>query len=666
MASAQTAAPTYFVATTGSDSNPGSQASPWRTIGKAAKAATPGSTVNVRGGVYAERVTIAVSGSASAGFITFQSFPGETAVLDGSSVPVTGEEGMFLISDRSYVRIKGFEIRNYRTASKDLLPVGIFVQGQSHHIEIRNNHIHHIETSAGGAGGNAHGIAVYGTSAQQAITNVVIDGNEVAHLKLGWSESVVLNGNVTNFEVTNNHIHDNDNIGIDFIGFEGTCPQRRLRSGAQRRLQRQPGVQHRQRAATPLTGGERSADGIYVDGGRDILIERNVVSGANFGIELGSEHGGKSTSNVTVRDNFISKSHNAGIAMGGYDTGRGSTRDCRIVNNTLFENDTLKGGFGEIYIQFDTRNNVIKNNILYANSQGRFISNDYTQNTGNLVDYNIFYAPGGVSAGRWQWKGREYAGFAAYQATGNDLHSKFVHPMFVDLVAPNLHLRAGSPAIGAGDGTVSAATDFDIDGEARVQGLAVDVGADEVAAGAGPPVPVPVPVPPAPVPPAPVPPAPVPPAPVPPAPVPPCARAGGAQAGASGQRGDRQRARRQPASQHGRRQAGHPLVGQRRWTMDQIRPRWRQEPEPPTSGRRQRRHPQRALRGATFARRHGVDHGVDRAQQRGHARSRELRPWAGGGALRADRRPRDQPGHTQRLHRDRGLGAVSRYLPAMG
>ena len=34
----------------------------------------------------------------------------------------------------------------------------------------------------------------------------------------------MLNGNVTGFEVTNNRVHDNNNIGIDFIGFEGTCP----------------------------------------------------------------------------------------------------------------------------------------------------------------------------------------------------------------------------------------------------------------------------------------------------------------------------------------------------------------------------------------------------------------------------------------------------------
>ncbi|MGA2746584.1 MAG: DUF1565 domain-containing protein, partial [Candidatus Sulfotelmatobacter sp.] len=42
----------FYVSTTGNDSNPGSQSAPWRTIQHAAETVRPGSTVNVRGGVY--------------------------------------------------------------------------------------------------------------------------------------------------------------------------------------------------------------------------------------------------------------------------------------------------------------------------------------------------------------------------------------------------------------------------------------------------------------------------------------------------------------------------------------------------------------------------------------------------------------------------------------
>ena len=72
----------FYVSTTGNDSNPGSQTAPWRTVQHAADIARAGSTVNVRGGVYEELVSIKASGNARDGYITFRSNPGETAILD--------------------------------------------------------------------------------------------------------------------------------------------------------------------------------------------------------------------------------------------------------------------------------------------------------------------------------------------------------------------------------------------------------------------------------------------------------------------------------------------------------------------------------------------------------------------------------------------------------
>ncbi len=72
----------FYVSKTGDDSNPGTQTAPWRTIQHAADTVRAGSTVNVRGGIYEERVTIKASGNATDGYITFRSYPGETAVLD--------------------------------------------------------------------------------------------------------------------------------------------------------------------------------------------------------------------------------------------------------------------------------------------------------------------------------------------------------------------------------------------------------------------------------------------------------------------------------------------------------------------------------------------------------------------------------------------------------
>ena len=160
----------FYVATTGKDSNPGTQAAPWLTIQHAADTARAGSTIYVRGGIYEELVSIKASGDVSDGFITFRSYPGETAILDASHLTPSGRTGVLTIQNKSYVRIEGFEIRNFRTAEHRLSPLGINVIGSGSHIELLKNNVHHIENNfegrdAPGQGGNAFGIAVYGTDA---------------------------------------------------------------------------------------------------------------------------------------------------------------------------------------------------------------------------------------------------------------------------------------------------------------------------------------------------------------------------------------------------------------------------------------------------------------------------------------------------------------------
>jgi len=84
-AAASADARTFFVATNGSDSAPGTQAKPWRTIQKAANSVPAGSTVEIRGGVYRERVVVRVSGAPGA-WITFRSYGSEHVRLDGTGL----------------------------------------------------------------------------------------------------------------------------------------------------------------------------------------------------------------------------------------------------------------------------------------------------------------------------------------------------------------------------------------------------------------------------------------------------------------------------------------------------------------------------------------------------------------------------------------------------
>ena len=462
-------------ATTGTDANPGTATAPWRTIQKAANSAPPGSTVYVRGGIYRERVTVRVSGTAALGPTVFRNVPGQIPILDGTGLAITDDRGGFYLANRSFVRIQGFEIRNYRTANPKLTPAGIWVVGAGQGIQLRNNRIHRIVNT--GRDGNAHGIAVYGTRAPAALRNIVIDGNELFDLVLGSSESLVINGNVDGFRITNNHVHNNDNIGIDAIGHEEVAPDPAF-DQARNGVIRGNRIHHIDASTNPAYDGLPSANGIYVDGGRNIVIEQNLVHHNNIGIEVASEHAGKSSSGVTVRNNFVYRNDIFGITLGGYDEQRGFIDNVRVVNNTLFENDQRRSGNGEIALQFDVRHTTIQNNIVRANRQGWLISNPFTANTGNTVDFNLFFVPPGT-APRWQWKGVGYPSLAAWRrATGNDGHSLYANPQLVSTTPPNLHLRAMSPAIDRGQ-WLAAAGRREIDGEPRRRGLRIDIGADE-------------------------------------------------------------------------------------------------------------------------------------------------------------------------------------------
>jgi hypothetical protein len=453
-----------WVTPNGDDANPGTKAKPWKTLQRAADVAVPGTTVNIRGGAYCQQLAVKVSGSAESGFITFRSQPGEKAVVDGSCLTVAeggsrGGSALVALTNVSYVRIEGLEIRNYRTNDRRRTPAGIRVFGGGSHIEILRNEVHHIEqTFPGrdrpGSGANGFGIAVYGTDARVPISDLVIDGNEVHHLKTGSSESLVVNGNVAGFRVTHNVVHDNNNIGIDLIGHERTASDPevdRARDG----VISDNLVYNITSKGNPAYGDEVNSDGIYVDGGARLVIEHNVMHDVDFGIELASEHFGKTTSDVTARYNLVYNCHTAGISIGGYDAKRGTTQNCIIVNNTLYNNDAWNTKTGELQLQFYMRNNVFKKNIVYVGRQGLVMiskSGRVEPDTPTVtMDDNVYYFPGGSKQTKWGFDNKLYGSFEEYvQATTNDRHSRFANPLFVNPAAGNFHLRKGSPAAGAG------------------------------------------------------------------------------------------------------------------------------------------------------------------------------------------------------------------------
>lgn len=457
----------FYVAKGGSDSNSGSYTAPWLTIQHAANTVTAGATVYVESGVYKESVNFPHSGTA-ANYITFTNYPGQAATIDGTGLSVSGTQGLINIVNQSYVAINGFEIRNYTTSSASLTPAGIWVTGSGTGLQLLNNIVHNITTTAE-KNGNAFGIAVYGTSSTP-ITQITISGNQVYSLKTGESESVNVDGNVTYFTVTNNVIHDNDNIGFDAIGFEGVGPsgydQAKYGEVSGNTIYNISGINN------PGEGNSYDADGLYCDGCAYVIFERNTVHNCDLNMEAASEHKNRSSSYVTIRNNVFYDANTVGISIGGYSNTVGASDHVVIVNNTLYNNNTKNAG-AEFQIQYhsgSSSGNIFENNIVYAGTQNVWIYS-FVKPTTNYpappatMNWNLYYSTAGyVSGTSIDWAGKStYKTFAAYQSgSGEDGISSVANPLFVNLSSnpPNLDVQSGSPAINAGSTSLTCSVGY--------------------------------------------------------------------------------------------------------------------------------------------------------------------------------------------------------------
>jgi hypothetical protein len=147
-------AQSFYVATTGSDSNNGSSSTPWRTIGHASGLAQPGWVVHVASGTYNENVFTGASGT-SGSPITFISDTKWGAKVVGSGCSpdsggncVSGKNATWQVQG-AFVTIQNFEITG---------DGHIGIQDDSHDGNELNNHIHDI-TGPGACGAYSGGIA---------------------------------------------------------------------------------------------------------------------------------------------------------------------------------------------------------------------------------------------------------------------------------------------------------------------------------------------------------------------------------------------------------------------------------------------------------------------------------------------------------------------------
>jgi hypothetical protein len=158
----------YYVSPTGSDSNAGtSSTKPFKTLARAAKAATkPSTTVWVAPGTYTGGIKTTYSGTSSGRIYWVSTTKWGAKVVPGSTSVIWDNRG-------SYVNIVGFDIDG---STKPTVTHGVYMGGS--YSVVQANHVHHIAKSATCSSGGGSAIntdAYYGGVYDDVIGNLVHD-----------------------------------------------------------------------------------------------------------------------------------------------------------------------------------------------------------------------------------------------------------------------------------------------------------------------------------------------------------------------------------------------------------------------------------------------------------------------------------------------------------
>lgn len=253
------------------------------------------------------------------------------------------------------VIIEGLNLQGHIVGEAEIY--GIIAGGKRiRNILIKNNKIHGFDSNS-----NAHGIAIYGTGKtnRESIRNIIIEENEVFSMRTGSSESIVINGNVRNWEIIKNVVYDVNNIAIDAIGGEGTSPARK---DSNNRIL--PGrldaarfgfiennlIENMSTRDNPAYDNEESwAAAIYIDGGHHIKVKNNVAVNTPWGYEIGAENC-LTTRHITLVNNIAEKSHFGDLVVGSYAK-KGFREDTNINCNP---NDSADANEGHGYVSYLT------------------------------------------------------------------------------------------------------------------------------------------------------------------------------------------------------------------------------------------------------------------------------------------------------------------------
>ncbi|MGI9248913.1 MAG: right-handed parallel beta-helix repeat-containing protein, partial [Woeseiaceae bacterium] len=368
------------------------------------------------------------------------------AILNGAGL---GNGTMIIGNAVSDVVIDGFHITKHTGA-------GIQLGGGGKNYYIINNMISdQIHERVQG-----HAIVVYGMRWQDGIfpmltENVVVDGNTIRNVQTGvreaFNEALTLAWNIDGCKITNNVLDGTSMIGIDLIGknHDDQWISPAMRGSGTPANPRRCIIANN----TVLRAGTHGMDvAIYLDGAKDVLIEKNYMEGhRGHGIVASVEEHVFVTERVIIRNNVsVDGTRN----MTPTATGQHSmSRHVRMAHNTVAVTDHDASGSGGRAISFYSGEDIkVLNNVfsIVKSSENVLMENynDWAFGYTPILDGNCWNPAVG---GFLQYKGVFYSNVADYQrGSGQDANAIAGDPQFVNIGARDFHLREGSPCRDSG------------------------------------------------------------------------------------------------------------------------------------------------------------------------------------------------------------------------
>jgi parallel beta-helix repeat protein len=283
---------TYYVATDGSDSNPGTEEQPFLTLSRGVRDLRPGDTLYVKNGTYIGSSQLAdiPSGDSWNNPVTIAGYPGHSPVIVKSEY----DYHTLYFTSNSYIVIDGFVID--ATNAGHGIKITNDSYGIANHIRIQNSQIF-----------NAQGDGIFVTSGS--------DGNEFINLQVHNNGTDGLNHGIyiksSNNIVEGCLIYDNKGWGVHVYSGSG---------GANNNIIRNNNVYDNSRSQT--RGG-----GIILTSGSGNQAYNNIIWGNMYGIRI--DHG---ASNTYVGGNTIYENIDYSIYIG-----MGSN-DAHIEFNDIYNN----------------------------------------------------------------------------------------------------------------------------------------------------------------------------------------------------------------------------------------------------------------------------------------------------------------------------------------